>query len=252
MIFVIASAKKLDFARQLPAVEGTAPARLKEAAGLARILKGLDMAALADLMGMSGELAALTAGRFAAWKPAHAAPEARPAVLAYSGDAYQGLDAWSLAPADLAWAQDRLRIVSGLYGLLRPLDLIRPYRLEMGTRLANPDGADLVAAWRPRVTRDLARDLRAAGGPLVNLASGEAFAAVDASGLGRVVTPVFEDLQRGTYRVVSFHAKRARGRMVRFAIRGRIERAEDLQAFGEDGYRFEPRASDGDRWVFRR
>ncbi|HLO67215.1 MAG TPA: peroxide stress protein YaaA [Holophaga sp.] len=253
MILLISSAKKLDFAKKIPELPGTKPARLKESAVLAGILKRLDLGELADLMALSEDLAALTAGRYQAWRPAHAAPEARPAALAYAGDAYQGLDAWSLGPEDLAWAQDRLRIVSGLYGLLRPLDLIRPYRLEMGARLANPAGADLYAFWREKLTKDLAKALKADGGPLVNLASGESFGAVDPGGLGRrVVTPVFEDPQRGTYRVVSFHAKRARGLMCRYAIRGRIGDAEALKGFDLEGYRFEAGASGPERWVFRR
>lgn len=253
MILLISSAKKLDFNKGIPKLPVTQPARLKESAVLAGILRRMDLGELADLMALSEDLAALTAGRYEAWRAAHGEPEARPAALAYAGDAYQGLDAWSLEPADLAWAQDRLRIVSGLYGLLRPLDLIRPYRLEMGAKLANPAGADLYAFWREKLTRDLARSLKADGGPLVNLASGESFGALDPAALGRpVVTPVFEDLQRGRYRVVSFHAKRARGLMCRYATRGRIGEAEALKAFDLDGYRFEAGASGPERWVFRR
>jgi len=198
-------------------------------------------------------LAALTAGRYRAWKPPFTPGNARPAAMAYNGDAYAGLDAWSMGPADLAFAQGHLRIVSALYGLLRPLDLIQPYRLEMAARLANAKGGDLYAFWEIPLTRALGEDLQGDGGPLINLASGEFFRALDASRLpGRIITPVFEDLQRGAYRVVSFHAKRARGLMVRFAILGRLTDPESLKAFEDGGYAFDPGASSANRWVFRR
>lgn len=253
MILLIASAKKLDFARPVNPPAPTQPALLKEARVLAGLLKAMDLRELAGLMALSDDLAALTAGRYRAWKPPFTPANARPALLAYAGDAYAALDAGSLDAADLAFAQDHLRILSGLYGLLRPLDLIQPYRLEMGARLANPRGADLYAFWREPLTRALRKDLKADPGPLVNLASGEFFGALDAPALpGRIVTPVFEERSGRGFKVVSYHAKRARGLMGRFAIRGRLERAEDLKAFAGDGYGFVPEASTEDRWVFRR
>jgi hypothetical protein len=224
---------------------------LPEARKLVALLRELGLAELGSLMAMSDDLAALTAGRYQAWKPPFTPGNARPAALAYSGEAYQGLDAWSLDEGDLAFAQGCLRIVSGLYGLLRPLDLIQPYRLEMGARLPNARGKDLYAFWRKPLTQALAKDL--GKGPLVNLASGEFFKALDGEALpGRVITPVFEEMQKGSYRVVSFHAKRARGLMARFAIRERIREPEGLKAFREEGYGFDAAAGDGDRWVFRR
>jgi len=163
------------------------------------------------------------------------------------------LGAASLSEADLAFAQDHLGILSGLYGLLRPLDLIQPYRLEMGTRLANPKGGDLAAFWSGTLTRALGTALAREGGPLINLASGEFFKALEAGKLpGRIITPVFEDLQKGGYRVVSLYAKRARGLMVRFAVKGRLQEPEGLKAFREDGYAFDAPGSGRDRWVFRR
>jgi cytoplasmic iron level regulating protein YaaA (DUF328/UPF0246 family) len=217
------------------------------------LLRALDLPELAGLMAMSDDLAALTAGRCRAWRPPFTPDNARPALLAYAGDTYAALEAATLDAGDLAFAQDHLRILSGLYGLLRPLDLIQPYRLEMGARLANPEGPDLYAFWRAPLTRAVARALAGAGGPLVNLASGEYFSALDAGALpGRVVTPVFEEPARGGYRVQAVHAKRARGRMVRFAVRNRLDRAEDLLAFDDLGYGFDDAASGPDRWVFRR
>lgn len=253
MLVLIASAKKLDFATPAHPPETTQPAQLKQAKVLAGLLQAMDLPALAALMHLSDDLAALTAGRYRAWRPPFTPANARPALLAYAGDAYAALDAPSLDAGDLAYAQAHLRILSGLYGLLRPLDLIQPYRLEMGARLANPAGPDLYAYWRGPLTTALAKALKADGGPLVNLASGEFSSALDAGALpGRIVAPVFEERAGRGFKVVSYHAKRARGRMARFAIRRRLERAEDLQGFDEDGYRFAPEASGPDRWVFRR
>ena len=253
MLFLLASAKKLEFERPLPTAVCSQPAHLKEARALVAQLKRLSLPQMAQLMGLSEDLAALTVGRYAAWKPPFTPANARPAALTYHGDAFTSLDAWSLSEADLEYAQKHLRILSGLYGLLRPLDLIQPYRLEMGTRLATAGGGDLAAFWNRTLTRALGAALAQEGGPLVNLASGEFFKALDARSLpGRLVTPVFEDLQRGGYRVVSLYAKRARGLMVRFAVRERLQDPEQLKAFREDGYAFDPQASGPDRWVFRR
>jgi hypothetical protein len=248
VLLLIASAKKLDFAAKGDPPFSSQPAHLKDSKVLARLLKAMDLPQLASLMSLSGDLAALTAGRYQAWKPPFTPANARPALLAYAGDAYAALDAASLGPEDLAFAQVHLRILSGLYGLLRPLDLIQPYRLEMGARLANPRGADLHAFWRATLTRALGQALEAEGGPLVNLASGEFFGALGPVP-GRTVTPVFEEAGG---KVVSFHAKRARGRMCRFAIERRIGRVEELKGFDADGYAFDRQASGPDRWVFRR
>jgi len=244
VILLISSAKKLDFDRAVPEVPVSLPVHLPQARTLAGLLKKLDLGALGKLMAMSEDLAALTAGRYQAWKPPFSPANARPAALAYSGEAYNGLGATGMDAADLAFAQDRLRILSGLYGLLRPLDLIQPYRLEMGARLPNPKGPDLYAFWEGTLTRALKAAL--GGGPLVNLASGE-FSRAVALPAG-TVTPVFLDGGK----VVSFHAKRARGLMCRFAILNRIGEPEGLKAFDSEGYAFDPKDSTGDRWVFRR
>ena len=248
MILLLASAKKMDFDRA-PAATATQPAHLAKANILVQLLRALDLPELGRLMAMSADLAALTAGRYQAWRPPFTPANALQAVLAYNGDAYAGLEAWTLTEADLAFAQEHLRILSGLYGLLRPLDLIQAYRLEMGARLGNPEGADLYAFWGAALTRGLAKE----PGPIVNLASGEFFRVLDPAGLrARIITPVFEERAQGGWKVVSFHAKRARGRMARFALRGRILDPERLKGFDEDGYRFDPGAGGPDRWVFRR
>lgn len=244
MILLISSAKKLDFDRPVPEVPVSLPVHLPQARTLAGLLKKLDLGALGKLMAMSEDLAALTAGRYRVWKPPFHPANARPAALAYSGEAYNGLGATTMDAADLAFAQDRLRILSGLYGLLRPLDLIQPYRLEMGARLANPKGPDLYAFWEGTLTRALKAAL--GGAPLVNLASGE-FSRAVALPPG-TLTPVFLDGGK----VVSFHAKRARGLMCRFAVLNRIGEPEGLKAFDSEGYAFDPKDSTGDRWVFRR
>jgi uncharacterized protein len=244
VILLIASAKKLDFDRPVPEVPVSLPDHLPQARTLAGLLKKLDLGGLAKLMALSDDLAALTAGRYRAWKPPFTPANARPAALAYSGEAFNGLGATHMDAADLAFAQDRLRILSGLYGLLRPLDLIQPYRLEMGASLPNPKGPDLYAFWAGTLTRALKAALD--GGPLVNLASGE-FSRAVALPPG-TLTPVFLDGGK----VVSFHAKRARGLMCRFAVLNRIGDPAGLKAFDSEGYAFDPKASTGDRWVFRR
>ena len=220
-----------------------------------KLLKPLDPEAVARLLGISPDLAALNAGRYQQWRTPFTARNAKQAVLAFDGDVYGGLDAPSLSEADLAFAQDHLRILSGLYGVLRPLDLIQAYRLEMGTRLANPKGRDLYAYWREALTRDLASALAQAPGTpvLVNLASEEYFKAVNPAGLGaRVITPVFQDWKGGDYKVISFFAKRARGLMARHVLRKRVTDPARLKTFKAEGYAYDAKASDGDRWVFRR
>jgi hypothetical protein len=252
MILVISPAKTLDFTTPPHTGVFTQPGFLTESARLVKLLRALSIDQVASLMGISDDLAVLNAGRFQQWKTPFTPDNAKQAVLAFNGDVYAGLDAPGLGQGDLDFAQDHLRILSGLYGCLRPLDLIRPYRLEMGTRLANPRGKDLYAFWGDRITRAVQQSL--AGDPvLVNLASAEYFKVLDAKAVaGRVITPVFEDWSHGEFKVVSFFAKRARGLMCRYAIRERLERPERLQGFKAEGYRFDREASQGDRWVFRR
>lgn len=253
MILVISPAKTLDF--DTPAHTGahTQPDFLAESARLVKLLRDLSIDELAGLMAISDSLATLNAGRFQQWKRPFTPGRAKQAVLAFDGDVYGGLDAAGLGQDDLDFAQDHLRILSGLYGCLRPLDLILPYRLEMKTRLANARGKDLYAFWGDRLTRSLNQMLAKGSGALVNLASAEYFKVIDPKALaGRIITPVFEDWSRGEYRVVGLFAKRARGLMCRYAIRKRLEEPERLQGFKGEGYRFDRKASAEDRWVFRR
>ena len=254
MMIVLSPAKTLDFRRPPTLAEHTQPCFLDQSQGLIERLRELSPAALASLLKISDQLAVLNVTRYAEWAPPFTLENAKQAVLAFAGDVYDGLQASTLSPADLQFAQRHLRILSGLYGLLRPLDLMQAYRLEMGTRLANPRGRDLYAFWGERINEALAAALREAGAAvLVNLASVEYFTALRAKMLPvPVVQPVFEDWSGGRFRVVSFHAKRARGLMARFAIVNRLRQAEGLQDFGEAGYAYIAAASSDSAWVFRR
>ena len=255
MLMVISPAKSLDFDTPPTTTLASRPDLLDRSAELVRILRELGPHQLAELMGISDALAALNVARYAAWRPDYAAPDAKQAVLAMNGDVYEGLDAGTLDDDALGWLQDRLRILSGLYGVLRPLDLMLPYRLEMGTRLANPAGANLYAFWGDTLTAKLNAQLAALGSrDLVNLASDEYFKSVRPKTLAATVwTPVFQDSKAGgPYKVVSFWAKRARGQMVRWLTEQRADRPEAMMDFDVDGYRYQPAASDGQKLVFRR
>lgn len=258
MIFVISPAKALDFETPPTTDRFTQPDFLDEAEPLVSILRKLSPAEVARLMKLSDPLASLNAARYENWSRPFTSANAKQAVLAFNGDVYEGLDAGSLTSDDLEWAQGHLRILSGLYGLLRPLDLMQPYRLEMGTRLQNGRGSNLYAYWGDRLTESLNVLLDAERGDglapvLVNLASEEYFKSVKPAGLrGSVVSPVFEDWKNGGYKIISFYAKRARGLMSRYAIQHRVTDVEALQGFDAEGYRFAPDASDAGRMVFRR
>ncbi|KAB2964677.1 peroxide stress protein YaaA [Zoogloea sp.] len=258
MIFVLSPAKALDYTSPLTTPRFTEPDYLDEAAELIAGLRQLSHAEVAGLMDLSDTLAALNVARYGEWSRPFTPANARPAVLAFNGDVYDGLDARSLSEADLDYAQQHLRILSGLYGLLKPLDLMQAYRLEMGTRFANQRGKDLYAFWGMTQTDALNRLLageEAAGreAVLVNLASEEYFKSVKPAKLkGRLLNIGFEDWKGGRYKIISFYAKRARGLMARHAIDRRIERVEQLQGFDLDGYAFAAEASDDSRWIFRR
>ncbi len=249
MLVVISPAKKLD---ESPARQtGSVPIFQGEADRLAEIAAGLSGEDLERLMRISPKLGALNAARFRAFASGEGA---KPAVEMFSGDTYTGLEARSLDPDEMAYAQEHLRILSGLYGLLRPLDLIRPHRLEMGTRLATPRGRNLYEYWGDRIALALAEQAARLGtDTLVNCASVEYFKAADRPALGlRVITPVFmEETEKGP-RIVSFHAKRARGAMARFVMQRRVADPEGLEDFDSGGYRFRPDMSEGDRLVFLR
>ncbi len=251
MIATLSPAKTLDYDTPLPPVEATAP-RFAEATGqIARGAARLGAGRLATLMKISPKLAALNAVRYREFADA---PE-RPALLAFAGDVYTGFEAMSLEAPGLAFAQDHVRILSGLYGLLRPLDAIRPYRLEMGTRWAPGRASDLYAFWGDRLAATLAADLADSGDNVVlNLASQEYWHAIDGrlpDGI-RVIDVDFRELGPDGPRFVSFHAKRARGMMARWMCEHRVTDIDAMRGFDSDGYRFVANSSTDDRWMFVR
>ncbi|HYD96222.1 MAG TPA: peroxide stress protein YaaA [Noviherbaspirillum sp.] len=254
MLIVLSPAKTLDYDTPLTTDEHTLPDFIDDASELVDILKQRSPADLSALMGISDALAVLNVTRYAEWSRKFTKKNARPAILAFNGDVYEGLAARSLTSRQLGYAQSHLRILSGLYGVLRPLDLMQPYRLEMGTRLANGRGKDLYAFWGARVTETLNKELAAHKRKvLVNLASEEYFKVVKPKQLdAEVVTPVFEDWKGGKYKIISFHAKRARGLMARFAAAKGVTQPEKLKEFDAEGYAYDVRASTAQQWVFRR
>lgn len=254
MLFLLSPAKTLDYESPLPELPHTLPAFAGESAKLVEVLRRKSPQQLATLMDISDPLAALNAARFQAWSPKFTARNARQAVLAFNGDVYEGLQARALGAADLEWAQQHLRILSGLYGVLRPLDWIQPYRLEMGTALPVGSAANLYQHWGSRIAEHLNGELAADKTPVVvNLASQEYFRAVDQRALkARVVECVFEEWKPGGWKVVSFFAKKARGLMARWAIVKRVETPRRLENFNLEGYAFDAAASQPERLVFRR
>jgi len=249
MLVVVSPAKKMDMS-PVAGITPSRPAFRAEAEELAQVARGLDVGGLQKLMKISERLARLNAERFAAF----GAMAEKPAALAFAGDTYQGLEAGSLDAEEIAWAQDHLRILSGLYGVLRPLDAIEPYRLEMGSRLATERGKTLYAFWGDRIARALRQQAEKIGTQtLVNCASQEYFSAVDPCALGlRVITPVFLEERGGEAKIVSFYAKRARGAMARFVIQKRLRDLEGLLEFDTGGYAHAPDLSTPDRPVFLR
>lgn len=252
MLTVISPAKRLDPA-PCPLPEGiaaTEPAFLADATALAGVARELSVAELRKLMEISAAIGELNQQRFAAF----GTQPKTPAGLLFAGDTYAGLEAKTLGADAWRWAGLHLRILSGLYGLLRPTDVIEPYRLEMGSRLKNPRGGDLYAYWGEQLAQALNQTAEEAGtGVLVNCASVEYFSAVDLRALRlRVITPVFLEERAGTAKVVSFWAKKARGAMARYITEHRLTDPTDLQGFDIGGYRFDPGQSEGDRWVFSR
>jgi cytoplasmic iron level regulating protein YaaA (DUF328/UPF0246 family) len=257
MLFLLSPAKSLAFDSPLPgglAQRATRPSFVPQAQALIALLRTRSEAEVAALMDLSPSLAALIVARYAAWRPRFTDHNSRPAAFAFDGDVYGGLDARHLAEADLDWAQQHVAILSGLYGVLRPLDRLQPYRLEMGTALPNPRGRDLYDYWRDTIAPHLNRRLRADATPVVvNLASQEYVRAVDRKALkARVIDCVFEDWKDDRYKVISFFAKRARGLMARHAITHRVALPEGLTKFDAEGYAFAADASAPDRLVFRR
>jgi cytoplasmic iron level regulating protein YaaA (DUF328/UPF0246 family) len=257
MLIVLSPAKSLDYETPPRIKTHTMPRFIDRSTTLIERLRRLAPQDVAALMDISDKLAVLNVTRFADWSPEFTAANSKQAVLAFNGDVYDGLDAKSLSTDDLGFAQKHIRILSGLYGVLRPMDWMQPYRLEMGTRLDNVAGKDLYAFWGDDVTTLLNKDMadlkHEGAATLVNLASEEYFKVVRPKVLAaRVITPVFEDWKGGRYKIISFHAKRARGTMARYAVTHRVTEASKLKRFAEDGYAYDKAASDDTRWVFRR
>lgn len=254
MLLLISPAKSLDYETPATTDRYTLPQFVKESADLVAQLRSQTPAQLASLMDLSDKLAELNVARFAAWRPKFTASNSKQAALAFNGDVYEGLQAATLTPKQLDWAQTHLLILSGLYGVLRPLDWMQPYRLEMGTAWANPRGKDLYAWWGDTLAHHVNDCLAAQGDDLVvNLASQEYFKSVKRKALkARVVDCVFEDWKSGQWKVISFHAKRARGLMARHAIVKQAKTVQALKSFNAEGYALDESVSEPDRLVFRR
>ncbi|MCX7261442.1 MAG: peroxide stress protein YaaA [Burkholderiales bacterium] len=254
MLFLLSPAKSLDYDTPAEGVPHTLPQFVSQSAELIEVLKHKTPAQISELMDLSDNLAALNVARYEAWRPKFSQKNSKQAVLAFNGDVYEGLDAKSLKPKDLEWAQDHVCILSGLYGVLRPLDWMQPYRLEMGTALANPRGQNLYHFWGDGIAQHLNKQLATHKTPVViNLASQEYFKAVDRKVLNaRVIDCVFEDYKGGKYKVISFFAKRARGLLARYAIAKKIQNPEKLKEFKVEGYAYVASESDDNRLVFRR
>ena len=254
MLFLLSPAKSLDYDTPATTKRHTLPQFIDESASLIEVLQPYTPAQIASLMDLSDALASLNVARYGAWSPTFSADNSKQAVLAFNGDVYEGLDAGSLSQADLDWAQTHVGILSGLYGILRPLDWMQPYRLEMGTKLPNPRGKDLYAWWGDTLAEHLNGQLAEQGdNVIVNLASQEYFKSVKRKALkAHVVECVFEDWKGGKWKIISFHAKRARGLMARYAITHRAKTPADLLRFDVEGYAYDAAVSEPDRLVFRR
>ncbi len=253
MLMVISPAKTLDFDTAPVTPEFSQPRYLDASAQLISELKKMSTAEIASLMKLSDKLAGLNAARYESWQPPFTPDNAKQAVLAFKGDVYTGLDAETMDTASFEYAQTHLRILSGLYGVLKPLDLIQPYRLEMGTKLANKAGKDLYQFWGSKIRESLEQEEALEDGVLINLASNEYFKAVEAKKLNaRIITPVFKDWKNGQYKMISFYAKKARGLMSRYIIDHQLQEAEAIKNFDSDGYRFSADMSKENDWVFIR
>ena len=254
MLILLSPAKSLDYETPPTTDKHTLPQFVEESAALIEVLRPYTPAQIASLMDLSDALSTLNVARYGAWRPKFTAKNSKQAILAFNGDVYDGLDAKTLKQTDLDWAQDHVGMLSGLYGLLRPLDWMQPYRLEMGTKLANPRGKDLYAWWGDTLAEYLNKQLaRQKDSVIINLASQEYFKSVKRKALkARVVECVFEDWKAGHWKVISFHAKKARGMMARHAILKRASKPEQLLDFSAEGYAYDAKASEPDRLVFRR
>lgn len=254
MLALISPTKTLDYETALPSSNFTQPRLLDQSEQLIEVCRELSASQLSSLMSVSEKIAQLNVARFQDWQTEFDLANARQAIFAFKGDVYTGLDAYALNDSQLDFAQQHLRMLSGLYGLLRPLDLMMPYRLEMGTKLQNPRGSNLYEFWGKRITDLIQQDLQHTNSQiLLNLASDEYYKAVKESALdAQMIKPVFLDQKNGKYKVISFYAKKARGLMARFVIEQQIQQVEDLKAFNSEGYYFDAENSNAKELVFKR
>jgi cytoplasmic iron level regulating protein YaaA (DUF328/UPF0246 family) len=259
MLIVISPAKTLDYETPATTASYTLPDYLQDSAELITQLRSLSPPEVSSLMGISAKLGDLNFGRFLNWQQDFTPNNAKQSLLAFKGDVYTGLGAESLSEDQLQWAQNHLRILSGLYGLLRPLDLMQPYRLEMGTKFANSQGANLYEFWGDKITDGLNRAIKDQASKkqnadlLINLASNEYFKSVKPGKLNAdVITPVFKDWKNDKYKIISFYAKKARGLMSRYIIENQIEDPEKIKQFDVAGYAYQPAMSSAREWVFTR
>jgi hypothetical protein len=254
MLIVISPAKTLDFETAPITKIHTQPEFLKESRQLVKQLKEMTPAEVSSLMKISDKLGAQNFVRFNEWKTPFTLENSKQALLAFKGDVYTGLDAEIFSSQDLKFAQKHLRILSGLYGVLRPLDLIQAYRLEMGTSLENKQGKGLYEFWASKLTDQINRDLKASKSKyLINLASKEYFKSLQADDINaEIIVPVFKDYKKGQFKIISFFAKKARGQMSAYIIRNRLKNPEELKAFNVDGYKFYKSESNEANWVFQR
>ena len=257
MLIALSPAKSLDYSTPIPhsdSISLSLPDFMKQSAQLITLLKKQSALGLMELMSISEPLAQLNKARYAAWKVKPGMESGKAAIFAFNGDVYEGLDAYSLNLKQLSYHQKHTRILSGLYGVLRPFDLLQAYRLEMGTRLANAKGSNLYAYWDDIIAKKLTEELQQhSSNTVINLASEEYFKSVKLSALNaEVITPIFQDWKTDRYKIISFYAKRARGLMARYCAQHNITNPEKLKQFNVDGYAFDADSSDQYRWVFRR
>ncbi len=254
MLMVISPAKKLDFESPAKIIDFSDSEFLDDSQQLAEIMKKYTPNQLSKLMHLSDKLAQLNSARYGEWQRPFNLSNAKQAVYGFQGDVYQGLDIETLKKPAINYLQKNLRILSGLYGYLKPLDLIQPYRLEMGTKLNNPKGKDLYVFWQQTITNAVNKDLSKNNTlHLINLASNEYFKAIEKNSVnGSIITPAFKDWKNGQFKMISFYAKKARGLMVRYAAENKITNPQDLKNFDLDGYRFAEDMSTDTGWTFTR
>lgn len=254
MLIVISPAKNLDYETETPTKKNTKPQYLDKSAQLIDLMQSMAPHDISTLMGISDKLGTLNFDRFQAWSLPFTSSNARQAIFAFNGDVYTGLEAYGFDQSDLSFAQEHLRILSGLYGLLRPLDLMQPYRLEMGVKLVNSVGKDLYSFWDTTITEGLNKQLKKIKSEVVlNLASNEYFRSVKPKLLGaEVITPEFKDWKNDQFKMISFFAKKARGRMSAYIIKNKIDDVHNIKAFDWDGYAYSDALSSDKKWVFTR